>query len=315
MTSALPGMRRALGLGPGLRHDWRERLFRRSRWPVYVSDNERLFGSQVDGRRESTMEAAPMFDETMARRLEAIYRSDDAARRRRAVLAALDAQPGERAVDIGTGPGFLAFELAERVGPPGSVLGVDTSEPMLALAAQRCAGQPHVRFAPADARVLPLSDEEVDLAVSVQVFEYVDDVEAALAEMHRVMRPGGRAVIVSTDWNTLAWNSSDGERMGRVMSVFAAHCPHQDLPRTLAPRLVSAGFEVVRRYVLPQFNPVFDESSFSMLASGPIAAFVVGTGRITAQEAEAWAADLRRTGERGDYFFCLNQYLFGVTRL
>lgn len=255
-----------------------------------------------------------MFDEATSRRMEGVYVTPDAAARRRAVVEALDPQPGQSVVDIGTGPGFLALELAARVGPGGRVVGVDASEPMLELARRRCADFAQVRFEAADATALPLGEAEVELAVSVQVFEYVPDVAAALAEMHRVLRSGGRGVIVATDWSTLAWNSSDDDRMQRVMAAFAPHCAHQSLPRSLAPMLRRAGFEIEARRVLPQFNPEYDENTFSLSLAPLIAAFAAATGQVPAGEAEAWLADLRAAGERGDSFFCLNQFLFAVRK-
>jgi arsenite methyltransferase len=254
------------------------------------------------------------FDEEMSRRVEAIYKTEDAARRRRAVLEALDPSSGERVIDLGTGPGFLALEVAGRVGPTGDVLGIDMSGAILQLARARCADMPQVRFETADVTKLPVADASFDVAASVQVFEYVGDVQAALVEMYRVLRPGGRGAIVTTDWRTLGWNSSDEDRMQRVMAAFAEHCAHQDLPRWLDPRLRSVGFEVAHRQVLPQFNPTYDPNTYSALLVGAIASFVPGRGGVTAEEAAEWAADVHQTGAEGDYFFCLNQYLFSVVK-
>jgi ubiquinone/menaquinone biosynthesis C-methylase UbiE len=254
------------------------------------------------------------FDEQMSRWVEAMYKTEDAARRRRAVLEALVPSAGERVIDIGTGPGFLAREIAGFVGPTGEVLGVDISEPMLQLARARCADLAQVRFESADAASLPAPDAHFDVASSVQVFEYVGDVEAALVEMLRILRPGGRGAIVTTDWRTLAWNSSDEGRMQRVMRAFAEHCAHQDLPRRLGPKLRSVGFEVVREQVLPQFNPTFDANTYSALLAVAVASFVPGRAGVTADEAVEWASDIHRTGAQGEYFFCLNQYLFSVVR-
>lgn len=185
---------------------------------------------------------------------------------------------------------------------------------MLQLARERCAARTWVRFEAGDATRLPVPDASVDLGVSIQVFEYVANVEAALAEMYRILRPGGRGAIVATDWKTVAWNSSDERRMQRVLSAFAEHCVHQDLPRTLSRRLASIGFEVGRPEVLPQFNPTYDADTYSVLLAAAIASFVAGRAGVTSDEAAAWAADLRRTGEQGNYFFCLNQYLFRVAK-
>jgi ubiquinone/menaquinone biosynthesis C-methylase UbiE len=255
-----------------------------------------------------------LFDEATSRKLEAVYRCEDAARRRRVVLAELRPLLGERVLDIGTGPGFLAREIADGVGPFGDVLAIDSSEPMLELARRRCADAPCVRVRAGDATALPAADASFDAAVSVQVYEYIADLDTALAELRRVLRPGGRAAVVSTDWTSLAWTAGDATRMRRVLEAFGEHCAHQDLPRTMAPRLRAAGFTVGLQQVLPQFNPAYDSDTFSVGLSGPIGAFVVGRRGITAAEAADWRDGLRRAGEEGRYFFCLNQYLFVATR-
>jgi arsenite methyltransferase len=255
-----------------------------------------------------------LFDEETSRRIEAIYRCDDAVRRRRAVLAALRPSPGERVLDIGTGPGFVARELADAVGARGRVLAVDTSEPMLALARRRCADVAQVSLQAADATALPAENAGFDAAVSVQVYEYIADVDAALVELSRVLRPGGRAAVICSDWTSVAWSAGDAARMGRVLDAFSEHCAHQDLPRTLGPRLVAAGFTITAREVLPQFNPEFAADTYSGGLFELIGRFVVGRRGIDEAEAAAWRDDVRRAGDEGRYFFCLNQYLFVATK-
>ena len=255
-----------------------------------------------------------LFDEETSRRIEAIYRCDDAVRRRRAVLAALRPSPGERVLDIGTGPGFVARELADAVGPRGHVLAVDTSEPMLALARRRCADVPQVGLQAADATALPAEDASFDAAVSVQVYEYIADVDVALAELHRVLRPGGRAAVVCSDWTSLAWSAGDAARMRRVLEAFSEHCAHQELPRTLGPRLRAAGFTIAAREVLPQFNPAFAPDTYSGGLCDLIGRFAVGRRGIDEAEVAAWHDGVRCAGEEGWYFFCLNQYLFVATK-
>ena len=71
------------------------------------------------------------FDDDMALRIEGLYRIGDAVRRRRIVRESLGAARGERILDVGCGPGFYCAELAEEVGPAGSVVGVDSSPAML----------------------------------------------------------------------------------------------------------------------------------------------------------------------------------------
>ena len=252
------------------------------------------------------------FDDATAQRLEALYRTDDASRRRRAVLGALKPIPGEKVVDIGTGPGFLALEAADAVGSTGHVVGIDSSESMLALARARCAERSWVDLRSGDASALPLDDGQLDIAISVQVYEYIPDVERALAEMFRVLRPGGRGAIVSTDWRSAVWHSEDEERSARVFAAWAEHCAHQDLPRTLAPRLRSVGFELGPQQVISQLGTTYDPKRFTGMAIDLIQSFVAGRRGVTPEDAEAWAAEQRRLGEQGKFFACVHQFLFVV---
>ena len=98
------------------------------------------------------------FDESTAKQLEVVYGTRDVRRRRAMVHEALGAMPGERILDIGCGPGFYVAELLDQVGPGGSVVGVDASAPMLAIAARRCEGHDNVELLEAEATSLPVED-------------------------------------------------------------------------------------------------------------------------------------------------------------
>ena len=94
------------------------------------------------------------------------------------------------------GPGSVTASLARAAGPDGLALGVDISEPMLARAVSAQAG-PQIGFLRADAQRLPLREETVDAVVSVAVLQLIPDPVAALAEMARVLRPGGRLAVMA----------------------------------------------------------------------------------------------------------------------
>src|SRR5215831_19113352 len=128
------------------------------------------------------MSEALQFDEATSRRIEATYGTPDVVEQRRIVRAALGLKPGQDVLDIGSGPGFLACEMAEAVGPGGTVRGIDPSKAMLSVARRRPAtGSAPVEFGPGQATELPFADAEFDVVTSTQVYEYVDDVPAALA--------------------------------------------------------------------------------------------------------------------------------------
>jgi demethylmenaquinone methyltransferase/2-methoxy-6-polyprenyl-1,4-benzoquinol methylase len=116
----------------------------------------------------------------------------DARWRSRATdLAALG--EGGRALDVACGTGDLAIELSRRVGESGEVVGCDFSEPMLALARAKAPG---IRFEEASALELPYADDSFDAATVGFGARNFADLDRGLREMARVVRPGGRVVVL-----------------------------------------------------------------------------------------------------------------------
>lgn len=256
-----------------------------------------------------------VFDEDWARRIEAVYEIEDAVDRRRIVRDALAAVPGERIADVGCGPGFYCAELAEDVGPEGSVAGVDESAAMLELARRRCAGVPTIELRQGDATAVPLADASADAAISVQVQEYVEDVGAALAELHRIVRPGGRVLVFDIDWATYSVHSGQPELTARVLRAWDEHLVHRSLPRTLAPRLRAAGFADVRAQAFPLTAFEFDDSRRHFAAMvGFIATFVPGRQGLDEADVQAWVDDQRALGERGEFYAAATQFCFTARR-
>jgi demethylmenaquinone methyltransferase / 2-methoxy-6-polyprenyl-1,4-benzoquinol methylase len=112
-------------------------------------------------------------------------------RARAADLAAVGS--GARALDVATGTGDLAIELARRVGPEGEVVGSDFSEEMLALARRKA---PALRFEWGNALELPYPDDGFDAATVGFGARNFSDLDRGLREMARVVRPGGRVVVL-----------------------------------------------------------------------------------------------------------------------
>jgi arsenite methyltransferase len=252
------------------------------------------------------------FDERTSRHVERTYMTRDVVEQRRLTVEALDLQAGEDVLDIGAGPGFLACEMAAVVGEGGSVQGIDPSPSMLAIAAERerAPGSAPVEFREGDALALPFEDDSFDVAVSTQVYEYIADMPAALAEARRVLRPGGRLLVLDTDWDSIVWRSGDRERMRRVLRVWDEHLVDPHLPARLRGLLTDAGFTIAQCTTIPILNTRSGEVSYSTSLIETISAFVSRHG-IAEDEARAWAEDLAAQGD--DYFFSINRYVFVAT--
>ncbi len=255
-----------------------------------------------------------VFDEQTAQRLEVMYRKRDVLRRRRLVREALAVEAGHRVLDVGCGPGFYLAELLAEVGLKGAVVGVDNSVAMLAAAARRCEGLGDARFHEGNATSLPVEDRGFDRALCVQVLEYVADVPAALAELYRVLRPGGRAVVWDVDWSTLSWHSADPARMQRMLRAWDRHLAHPTLPRTLAAALRGAGFTEIRAEGHAFTTIELDTETYGGMALQTVEHYLAGLDDIDRKEVEAWAQEQRELGARGEYFSAVIQVCFTATR-
>ncbi|MCK9376262.1 MAG: methyltransferase domain-containing protein [Syntrophobacterales bacterium] len=105
--------------------------------------------------------------------------------------------PGDAVLDIGCGAGVDSLVAAHLVGEGGRVVGVDVTAAMIETARGHLArlGWPQVRFEPADAEALPFPADDFDAVISNGVFNLTLDKEQALAEAHRVLKPGGRLML------------------------------------------------------------------------------------------------------------------------
>jgi arsenite methyltransferase len=263
------------------------------------------------------MPVESVFDAAASHQLQAVYLTPDVIEQRHATLRALGLRVGESVLDVGSGPGLLTAEMAQAVGPAGHATGLDVSDAMLAISQHRSGdldGAGRLSFVKADATALPFPDATFDAATSIQVYEYVADLPSALTELHRVLRPGGRALILDTDWDSIVWHATDTGRMQRLLTAWMERFADPYLPRSLARQLRDAGFQVDHPQVLVLLNPEYSPDTYSVANGKIMADFAVARGGLTREEVNAWMADLQQLGREGRYFFSLNRYLFLATR-
>lgn len=125
--------------------------------------------------------------------LTAPQRADDRAR----ILAGLALHPGATVIDVGCGPGNFTGLFGTAVGQNGVVVGVDASHPMLRRATIHNPG-PNMAYLRADAQNLPFADRSADAAACLMALYLIERPFKALDEIARVLRPGGRVVILTS---------------------------------------------------------------------------------------------------------------------
>ncbi|HWL36669.1 MAG TPA: methyltransferase domain-containing protein [Frankiaceae bacterium] len=135
--------------------------------------------------------------------------------------AMLDAQPGERVLEVGCGLGADARELAERVLPAGEVVAIDLSKAMVEAARERHDERLPVTYDVADVTALPYDDASFDVVRIERVLQHVPDAALACREIARVLKPGGRVLAYDTDWGSFSVSIADTALAERCLAHIA----------------------------------------------------------------------------------------------
>lgn len=197
-------------------------------------------------------------------------------------------------VDVGCGSGRAVHELAGR---GLRAVGIDPSEVMLDAARNRWDED----FRLAAAERLPFGDAELDGYRADKVFHALEDPTAAIVEALRVLRPGGRAVLVGQDWDFLAIDADDHDLTRRLIRARAADLPSPNIARGYANLLWDNGFIDVTVEAQVLFPPVAVVSSL-VQSGGDIAG------------ADEWLAEQHRRAEEGRFSLAMPVFLAAGTR-
>ena len=237
----------------------------------------------------------------LAARLERRAKTEDEVAARDTYLGLLDIAEGERVLDVGCGSGAVTREIAKRVGSRGLAIGLDPSPALLAVArelAQESGLGDHVEFREGNALRLPFPDRSFDVVVCVTVLSHVPAGEAAIPELVRVLRPGGRLGVFDLDTDMTAFTHPDRALTRRIVAAASdATAVNGWLVRQLPLLFQRAGIVDVRAR---GFFPLeTDLRSFYANMADRCAEVAVKAGVITEFEGRAWLDAFRQQGTQG----------------
>jgi len=253
------------------------------------------------------------FSDEAARNQEAISNTEAFNEQRRITLDALGLVGGERILDVGVGTGHMAFDMAKATIGHNEIVGIDISDDMLDTCRERCIDLPNVSFEMADLYDLPFNEESFDVVLSVQVFEYLENVQKALLELNRVLKPGGRLILRDADWGTLIWESGNPDRMRHMLDIWDQHLADPFSPRTLAAQIDDAGFTNCSVSAFVTVETDYDVNQTNYYIARFVAPYAISEGA-DERDVTDWLADLSAQAKAGQYFYSLNSYVFSATK-
>ncbi len=223
---------------------------------------------------------------------------------------------GERILEVGCGSGLFLNLLAQAVGPNGTICGLDISADQLAAAEANCRQDGQIALQLGDILELPYCDAEFDAVVSIQTLEFVEDLDRAVGELVRVLKPGGRFINFATNWGTVFWNSKAKERTAIMIGAGSQQTCYPSLPAVLPGQLRSTGvLDEIRQEPFTILNQAYSEAEFSYWNARLIAAFVTKQGLVSADVADQWFEDLQDIADEGAYHFCSTAVLTGARKV
>jgi ubiquinone/menaquinone biosynthesis C-methylase UbiE len=215
-----------------------------------------------------------------------------------ATFAAQRLSAGMRVLDAGCGTGDDVRAIAEIVGATGHVTGVDSSRTMIEEA--RARGLPsNAAFVAADAGTLPFGDGSFNTVRAERLFQHLATPQPAANELRRVLAPGGTALLLDQDWESLIIAGADRDVTRRIVRAFVDGLANGWAGREARGMLVRAGF--ARATSVPSVSLPPLPLAFETILQ-PAMESAMSDGSIDAQTARIWLQSLVEADLRGEFF-------------
>lgn len=224
-----------------------------------------------------------------------------------ALLKPLQLEAGLRIADYGCGPGFLAMELARRVGDTGRVFGFDINADFVTRASRRskAANLLQLEFTQLSGDMMPIADNSLDRLICKNVLEYVPDCVQTLAEQRRVLKPGGIIEIIDSDWGFVLVEPWVKSRTDEFFESARGAFNDFHIGRKLKRLLSAAGFQ----HVDVGISASADTRGGSLNVITNMASYARRFNTLSEERLATMINELKEAIEVGDYMFVLPQFI------
>ncbi|MBX7145584.1 MAG: methyltransferase domain-containing protein [Oligoflexia bacterium] len=225
----------------------------------------------------------------------------DYQRYKKRSLELLNLRPGMRCIDIGCGLGAEVHTMAEMVAPNGEAIGVDPSALFIGISEERKPKGNPARFLQADGSKLDFATASFEAARIDRVLQHTPQPSRFISEAHRMLKAGGRCVVVEPDWETFVINHPDRNNTRKIVNTWCDKYQNPWIGREISGLFKRAGFsDVLTEGVtliyptLEVFLRLFQFSDFA---------------RECLSDAEDWLAKLEGVGRAGEFFASVEMFM------
>lgn len=226
----------------------------------------------------------------------------------------IDAKPA--VLDLGTGSGFVARTVAARSGFSGHVLGIDLSPELIKAAARLAEGEGldgKVRFEAGDTRSLKMESGSFDAVIAHTLISHVPDPVSVIAEISRVLKPGGVVGIFDGDFASKTFSQEDPRKAIELDELINNTMTANPYVMRLMPRyLKQAGLEL--KAFFPYVLAEVGQADFWKSSVESNRRLIPQTGIMTQDEADAWAAGIMKSSGEGVFFGATNFYTYVASK-